>query len=1167
LALLGLFGLTPAFAYADTSVSGNISENTTWLAAQSPYVVTSDLSVVNNARLTIEAGVTVYMNAGTRFEIQAGSLSAGGTAQNPIRVTSQRTQTGTSAPGDWGPLVFGSGAVDSKIENAIVEYGKGIAVNAASPVFNGLNIRNNQGAAITLDLSASPAGTSNIASGNTRNAVVVPAGEIAGSVTWGIKGIPYLVETGTVSVGAAPKVDSLAPGFLQQGESSTIALTGSRLSGLSSARFENGELTASVVEGGSATHVNIAISATLNAPVGPATLLLTADAGEIRLVDAINVVQQQPKLESVAPSTIYTGQGAVDVLLSGSNLTSQSTVLVNGVAVESTYLGAGSIRATVPNQLAAGTLSIKLSTPDPINVGQVLTSNEIAIPVEQPKLKLTPATTTIVKGTTQNLTSTLPYPAPAGGLTIDLQSSAPAVVSVPTTVSVPAGETDVVVAAVSIGLGNTDISASRSGFLGATSRVSVIPPPSLSVFSSYSDIGTGREVMINVISSQAVGSEGLTVAIASSAAEVASVPSTAVIPAGASNVLVPLKAVSPGAAIVTVQAAGYTASTLAVNVHPLALSLPASTFVLPGASQDMLLTLSDPAPVGGELVTLTSSNTAVLTVPASITLPEGQKSISVPLTSVGVGSANLIASAIGYQTATSVVEVDTIDIDLGTGAIFLPPNGSSAYDVTLSRPAPIGGVVVNLATSDSAIASVTPATIAIPAGQVSGGTVKANVKGLIEGSTYLTASAPKLNTRTVGVTVGNLSDLIISNASVEQVYFHNDDSSYSLSVAYTVTNNGTTAVSDWYDVAYLSQDGSLDNADRLLGANDDYQATLAPGESATRAAYFPVIGDTPSGTYMVFLKVDGNKNAGGTPTDNGLVAETDETNNVASLPLSLGRPDLVISDASIEDVMCQSGGAFSLRGSYSVTNAGVSPAVAYQFADRAYLSSDDVLDDADPSLGVTYYRYDSQMEGLAPGASYSTEWSFYHPQELPSGDYTLFIKTDAQVYDEGTTTDPGQIPEADEANNIVSFPIKLVRPDLAISNVSIGQVGSNGSGSFIIPVSYTVTNNSTVAMSASWVDVAHLSTDDILDDNDLPLEDSYCVYCNMEHLLPGASYTTTVYFTGGDAPGDYILFLKTDGRSSLMELGTATDNGFMYESDETNNTVSLPVTLTDYILP
>lgn len=478
LALLGLIGLMPAFAYADTSVSGNISENTTWLAAQSPYVVTSDLSVVNNARLTIEAGVTVYMNAGSRFEVQAGSLSAAGTTQNPVRITSQKMQTASAAPGDWGQMIFGSGAVDSKIENAIIEYGQGIVVNSASPVFNGLNVRNNQGAAITLDLSASPTGASNVASGNTHNAVVVPAGEIAGSVTWGIKGIPYLVETGTVSVGAAPKVDSLAPGFLQQGENSTIALTGSRLSGLSSAKFETGvetdELTASVVEGGSATHASISVSATLNAPVGPATLLLTTDAGEIRLVDAITVVQQQPKLDSVAPSTIYIGQGTVDVLLAGSNLTSQSTVLVNDVAVASTYLGAGSIRATIPNQLAAGTLSIKLSTPDPINVGQVLTSNEVAVAVEQPKLTLTPATTTITSGAKRTLTLTLPYAAPEGGLVVGIASSVPAVVSVPERVIILQGEYGAVFDVQGGAAGASILTASYQSWPAAHASVSVL---------------------------------------------------------------------------------------------------------------------------------------------------------------------------------------------------------------------------------------------------------------------------------------------------------------------------------------------------------------------------------------------------------------------------------------------------------------------------------------------------------------------------------------------------------------------------------------------------------------------------------------------------------------------------------------------------------------------
>ncbi len=500
IALLSLLGLASAFVQADTLVSGDISENTAWRAAQSPYVVASDVVIRNSAELIIEAGVTVYMGAGTSLTVQSGRLLATGTVQSPIRVTSQKLQSGQpAAPGDWNQWVFGSGTINTRIEQTIFEYGKGLAVNSAAPVFNGLNIRNNLGAAITVDLAASPSGVDNQASGNTLNAIVVPAGEIAGSVIWGIKGIPYLVESGTVSVGVSPKIALVSPQLLQQGESGTFTLTGSRLSGLSSATFEPDGVTATVLAGGSATDASLSVTAALDAGVGPVALLLTTDAGEIRVADAISVVRQQPKLTAVAPSRIYLDQGPVDVVLSGDNLTSQSSVLLNDSAVASSYLGVTSISATIPNQATPGQFPIKLSTPDPINAGQTLTSNEVSISVEQAQLTLTPLTTTIINGASQNLTLTLPYPAPAGGMTINVASSAPAVAIAPSSVAVPQGEYTAIIEVSSVGAGAAVITVSHFEWLVARANISVLSsslPPLLAEYrlDERSWAGMAREV-------------------------------------------------------------------------------------------------------------------------------------------------------------------------------------------------------------------------------------------------------------------------------------------------------------------------------------------------------------------------------------------------------------------------------------------------------------------------------------------------------------------------------------------------------------------------------------------------------------------------------------------------------------------------------------------------
>jgi hypothetical protein len=75
-----------------TSIGSNIVGDATWTRAGSPYLVTTSISVTNEATLTIEPGVDVYFVAGAGMRIEGG-LSAQGTQASQVRIAGNEGAT------------------------------------------------------------------------------------------------------------------------------------------------------------------------------------------------------------------------------------------------------------------------------------------------------------------------------------------------------------------------------------------------------------------------------------------------------------------------------------------------------------------------------------------------------------------------------------------------------------------------------------------------------------------------------------------------------------------------------------------------------------------------------------------------------------------------------------------------------------------------------------------------------------------------------------------------------------------------------------------------------------------------------------------------------------------------------------------------------------------
>jgi len=162
-------------------------------------------------------------------------------------------------------------------------------------------------------------------------------------------------------------------------------------------------------------------------------------------------------------------------------------------------------------------------------------------------------------------------------------------------------------------------------------------------------------------------------------------------------------------------------------------------------------TLTTAAGHNGAVVTITSSNTAVATVPASITIPSGQTSGTFTINTSAVASQTsvTITGNLSVNATASFTVVPPALTSISLGASSLTAGQATGGTVTLNGPAPSAGVVVTL-TSTSGSAQL-PATVTIGAGWTStdftvsttqvSATVNATILATLGGNTRAAALA------------------------------------------------------------------------------------------------------------------------------------------------------------------------------------------------------------------------------------------------------------------------------------------------------------------------------------------------------------------------------------------------------------------------------------------
>jgi len=337
----------------------------------------------------------------------------------------------------------------------------------------------------------------------------------------------------------------------------------------------------------------------------------------------------------------------------------------------------------------------------------------------------------VAGGNTLTGTVTLYQPAPVGGVTVVLSTDAPSLISFPIIlVTVPAGQQSLTFDIDTNGVAtrtSANVSVSVEG-IGMTQPLTLLPPSVLDVSFDPVRVNGGEISTGTVRIDGEAGVGGTVINLAySDGTLVDTPPATVTIPAGANSMTFAVKTKRPTAssAAVTVTATigGIGQSgVLLIDANDIASITLSSASVLGGTQVNGRINLTLPASPSGFTVIVAIGNTAAGTVvPATVTVPAGATTGTFVINTNPVTTTiNTIVTAAkeGYVSPTPApLEVRAVNYGLTLNPTSVTGSQSSTGTITLTgaEVAPAGGLVVALASSNPAVASV-PASVTIPAG-------------------------------------------------------------------------------------------------------------------------------------------------------------------------------------------------------------------------------------------------------------------------------------------------------------------------------------------------------------------------------------------------------------------------------------------------------------------
>ena len=331
-------------------------------------------------------------------------------------------------------------------------------------------------------------------------------------------------------------------------------------------------------------------------------------------------------------------------------------------------------------------------------------------------------------------TISLSHAAPLGGAVVTLSSSNPAAASVPASVTIAGGT----MASPAFVIATTGVAAPTpvtlsASFNGVTSTAILTVNPAVlqSLTLSPATIAGGLSTTANLATLDGQSPpDGAILLLTSANPAIAAVPSSVQIGAYANQspaFTITTSSVTAPTQVAITATYGKSQATATLTVKPASAKLASITLSPasvvggnpPGNSSNVAV-LSGPAPAGGAVIALTSSNPAVAAVQANVEVPGGATtSPNFPITTTAVPGGTPVTISASYE---GVVQQAQLMVNVATpSAVTLSQSSAQGGKsvpsnfVRMDGPAPTGGLTVALSSSNPGVAMV-PATVSVTAG-------------------------------------------------------------------------------------------------------------------------------------------------------------------------------------------------------------------------------------------------------------------------------------------------------------------------------------------------------------------------------------------------------------------------------------------------------------------